>query len=402
MPEISRRSQQTQASPIRKLKPLADQAIKVGKKLYNLNIGQPDIPTPKAFMAGLQAVPPVLAYSPSQGLDEALEALVHYYEEQNIKLTKEELIITVGGSEAVIFALLAVTDHGDEILIPEPFYTNYNSYAQMSGVNIIPIEARVEYGFRLPDKKAIESKISPKAKAVLICNPGNPTGVVYSKAELDILKELAMKYNLFLISDEVYREFIYDGLKHISVLHLKGLEEHAILVDSISKRFSACGARVGAIASKNKAVMEVALKFAQARLSPPTLGQLGLIHLLKSSTYRKELAHMIAEFERRRDLVYAELQKMDGVICRKPQGAFYIIAKLPVKDAEEFCQWLLTDFSVDGETVLMAPAADFYKTQNKGRDEVRIAYVLDREALKKAMRILSEGLKAYKTTHDVN
>ncbi len=319
MPEISRRSQQTQASPIRRLRPLADQAVKAGKKIYNLNIGQPDIPTPKAFMAGLQAVPEVLAYSPSQGLDEALEALVSYYKDHEIKLSKEELIITVGGSEAVIFALLAVTDQGDEILIPEPFYTNYNSYAQMSGVSIIPIETRAEDGFRLPNQKAIESKISSKTKAILICNPGNPTGVVYSKEELDMLKELALKHNLFLISDEVYREFIYDGLKHISVLHLSGLEEHAILVDSISKRFSACGARIGAIGSKNRAVMEAALKFAQARLSPPTLGQLGLIHLLKSSAYRQEVVQMIAEFERRRDLVYEELQK----IPQAPGGFLY-------------------------------------------------------------------------------
>lgn len=395
MPEISRRSRQTQASPIRRLKPLADQAVKAGRKIYNLNIGQPDIPTPEAFMAGLQAVPQVLAYSPSQGLDEALEALVSYYKDHGIALTKEELIITVGGSEAVAFALLAVTDHGDEILIPEPFYTNYNSYAQMSGVNIIPIETRAEDGFRLPNKEAIESKISAKTKAILICNPGNPTGVVYSKAELDMLKELAFEHNLFLISDEVYREFVYDGLQHVSVMHLRGLEEHAILVDSISKRFSACGARIGAIASKNKAVMEAALRFAQARLSPPTLGQLGLLQLLKSSKYRHEVAQMIAEFERRRDLVFEELKKIEGVICRKPQGAFYFIARLPVKDAEAFCKWLLTDFSLDGETVLLAPAADFYKTQNKGRDEVRIAYVLNREALKKAMGILREGLKAY-------
>jgi len=377
------------------LKPLADQSVKAGRKIYNLNIGQPDIPTPKAFMAGLQSAPEILAYSPSQGLDEALEALVIYYKDHGIELTKEELIITVGGSEAVIFALLAVTDPGDEILIPEPFYTNYNSYAQMSGISIIPIETHAEEGFRLPAKREIESKISHKTKAILICNPANPTGVVYTEEELEMLKEIALKNNLFLISDEVYREFVYDGLKHVSVLHLRGLEEHAILVDSISKRFSACGARIGAIASKNEAVMGSVLKFAQARLSPPTLGQLGLIQLLKSGTYRKEVAQMIAEFERRRDLVYEELQKMPGVVCCKPQGAFYIIAKLPVKDAEGFCRWLLTDFSLEGETVLLAPAADFYKSEGKGRDEVRIAYVLNLEALKKAMRILREGLKAY-------
>jgi len=395
MAHISKRAEKTQFSPIRKLKPLADQAQAAGKTIYNLNIGQPDIPTPKSFLEGVRRLPHVLAYSPSQGLDEAVEALRSYYEDQNISFERDQVIITAGGSEALIFALFAVTDPGDEIAVPEPFYTNYNSYATMAGVEIRPIETRAETGFRLPDLQAIERSITPKTKALLFCNPGNPTGTVYTQEELEMLRDLAIQHDLFLISDEVYREFVYDGLTHTSVLHLDGLEERAILVDSISKRFSACGARIGAIASRNRDVMQAALKFAQARLSPPTLGQLGLIHFLQSSTYRKEVAQMIGEFEKRRDLVYEEITKIPGVVCRKPQGAFYVIVKLPIDDAERFCSWLLTDFQLDGETVLLAPVADFYKTLGKGRDEVRIAYVLNTQALKRAIAIVRAGLDAY-------
>lgn len=395
MAQISKRAQKTQFSPIRKLKPMADQARAAGKTIYNLNIGQPDIPTPKSFLDGVKNLPKVLAYSPSQGLDEAVEALVSYYEDQNISLGRDQVIITAGGSEAITFALMSVADPGDEIVVPEPFYTNYNSYATMAGVEICPIETRAETGFRLPERRIIEAAIMPKTKAILFCNPGNPTGTVYTQNELEMLGDLAVKHDLFLISDEVYREFVYDGLAHTSVLDLNGLEERAILVDSISKRFSACGARIGAIASRNSSVMQAALKFAQARLSPPTLGQLGLIHFIKSSTYRKEVAQMIEEFERRRDVVYEEIRKIPDVVCRKPQGAFYIIAKLPIDDAERFCSWLMTDFDLDGETVLMAPAADFYKTPGKGRDEVRLAYVLNVQALKRAIEILRAGLDAY-------
>ncbi|MCS6936272.1 MAG: pyridoxal phosphate-dependent aminotransferase [Candidatus Bipolaricaulota bacterium] len=396
---ISQRARTVQASPIRKLKPLADQAKRAGKRVYHLNIGQPDIPTPKEYFDGIrQAAQGVLAYSPSQGLDEALDALAEYYRTFGIALTRDELIVTTGGSEAITFALLAVTDVGDEILVPEPFYTNYNSYAQITGVQIVPIETRAEEGFRLPERKLIESKITPKTRAILFCNPGNPTGVVYTKAELEMLAEIARKHNLYLISDEVYREFTYDGAQAISALQLSGVEDRAILVDSISKRFSACGARLGVIASKNASVMESALKFAQARLSPPTLEQHGLIHLLKSSQYQNYVREMISEFARRRDLVYSELQRMPGVICAKPQGAFYVIAKLPVEDAEHFVRWLLTDFALQNETVMLAPAAEFYATPGKGRDEVRIAYVLNTDALRRAMRILREGLQAYTKT----
>jgi aspartate aminotransferase len=396
MPSISWRARTVQASPIRKLKPLADQAKRAGKKVYHLNIGQPDIPTPKEYFDGIrQAAQGVLAYSPSQGLDEALDALAEYYQTFGIPLSRDQLIVTTGGSEAITFAMLAVTDVGDAILVPEPYYTNYNSYAQITGIRIVPIETRAEDGFRLPDRKSIEGKITPKTKAILFCNPGNPTGVVYTKAELEMLAELARKYNLYLIADEVYREFTYDGAQAISVLQLPGIEDRAILVDSISKRFSACGARLGVIASKNASVMESALKFAQARLSPPTLEQYGLIYLLKSSRYQDFVRQMIAEFQQRRDVVYAELQKIPGVSCPKPNGAFYIIAKLPVEEAEHFARWLLTDFALDNETVMLAPAAEFYATPGKGRDEVRIAYVLNVDALKRAMSILREGLRAY-------
>lgn len=396
MPSISGRAQTVQASPIRKLKPLADQAKRAGKRIYHLNIGQPDIPTPKEYFDGIrQAAQGVLAYSPSQGLDETLDALTEYYRTFEISLSRDEMIVTTGGSEAITFAMLAVTDVGDALLVPEPFYTNYNSYAQITGVQIVPIETHAEDGFRLPDKKSLESKITPKTKAILFCNPGNPTGVVYTRAELEMLAEIAQQHKLYLIADEVYREFTYDGAQAISVLQLAGIEDRAILVDSISKRFSACGARLGVLASKNPAVMEAALKFAQARLSPPTLEQHGLIHLLKSSRYRDFVRQMIAEFQQRRDLVYAALQQIPGVICAKPNGAFYIIAKLPVEDAEHFARWLLTDFALDNETVMLAPAAEFYATPGKGRDEVRIAYVLNVDALKRAMRILKEGLHAY-------
>jgi aspartate aminotransferase len=399
MPSISWRARTVQASPIRKLKPLADQAKRAGKKIYHLNIGQPDIPTPKEYFDGIrQAAQGVLAYSPSQGLDETLDALSEYYRTFDISLDCEELIVTAGGSEAITFAMLAVTDVGDQILVPEPYYTNYNSYTQITGIQIIPIETSAENGFRLPDRKSIETKITPKTKAILFCNPGNPTGVVYVQAELEMLAEVARQHNLYLISDEVYREFTYDGAQAISALQLPDLEDRAILVDSISKRFSACGARLGVIASKNSSVMGSALKFAQARLSPPTLEQAGLVYLLKSSRYQNFVREMIAEFARRRDLVYSELQKVPGVLCPKPQGAFYVIAKLPVEDAEHFARWLLTDFALENETVMLAPAAEFYATPGKGRDEVRIAYVLNVDALKRAMRILREGLISYTKT----
>lgn len=395
MATISRRAEKTQPSPIRKLKPLADRARAAGKHIYHLNIGQPDIPTPKAFLEGIKRIPEVLAYSPSQGLDEARDALATYYDDQNIALDPDQIVITAGGSEAVLFALFAVTDPGDEIILPEPFYANYSSYAAMANVEIVPIPTCAEDGFRLPGREAIEALIRPKTKALMICNPGNPTGTVYTREELEMLKEIVVEHDLFLISDEVYREFVYDGLAHTSVLQLDGLEKRAILADSISKRFSACGARIGALASRNPEVMGAALKFAQARLSPPTLGQLGLMHFLRSQDYRSKVQTMIEEFKRRRDLLYDEIQKIPDAICTKPQGAFYLTVKLPLDDAEVFAAWLLSEFDVDGETVMLAPAAAFYRTPGKGQDEVRLAYVLKIESLKRAMKVLLAGIEAY-------
>ena len=395
MVAVSKRAQETQFSPIRKLKPLADEAIKQGKRLYNLNIGQPDVPTPEAFREGLKDVPDVIAYSPSQGLDEAVDAFRRYYRDLGIELERDELIVTTGGSEALLFAFLAVADPGDEILVPEPFYTNYNSYATMASIQLVPLETAPETGFHLPGREAIEQKITERTKAILICNPNNPTGTVYTPEELHTLKEIALERDLFLISDEVYREFVYDGLAHTSALQLEGLEERAIVCDSISKRFSACGARLGAIASRNPDVMAAALKFAQARLSPPTPEQFGLVRLLRSGDYQREIRRIVEEFARRRDTLFEALQQIEGAFCVKPQGAFYAVVRLPIDDAERFCAWLLSDFALEGETVMLAPAQDFYTTPGKGCREVRIAYVLESEKLRRAMRIVKAALEAY-------
>ena len=395
MPQISARAGRVPPSPIRELVPLADRAKQEGKRIYHLNIGQPDIPTPEEFLEGFRNAPKVLAYSPSQGYGEALEALVRYYHGFGIELDREELIITVGGSEAVTFALLTTMDPGDELLIPEPFYGPYNGYAEIADVEIVPLMTRAAEGFRLPPREEIEAEITPKTRAILITNPGNPTGVVYTQEELEMLREIALKHDLFLISDEVYREFVYDGLKHTSILQLPGLEEHAILVDSISKRFSACGARIGALASRNEDVMAAGLKLAQTRLSPPTAGQLGLIHYLNSPAYPRKTEEMIEEFRRRRDLLYEELLRIPGVRCTKPQGAFYVMAQLPVADAERFSAWLLAEFERGGETVMLAPGGGFYRTPGLGRNEVRIAYVLQREELRRALWLLGEALAEY-------
>jgi aspartate aminotransferase len=395
MPGISERAITTQLSPIRKLKPLADQAIAAGKKIYNLNIGQPDIHTPKSYLEGIMNPPNIIAYGPSEGLPEARTEVAKYYAQNNIPLKSADIFITNGGSEAISFALMAICDPGDEILVPEPFYTNYSSFAAMANVKIMPIETLPETGFALPDREHIESRISEKTKAILFCSPGNPTGAIYSRDELEMLKEVALKHDLYLISDEVYREFVYDGLSHTSVLHLEGIDDRAIIVDSISKRISACGARVGVIGSKNKDLMKAVLKFAQARLCAPTVEQLGLISFLRDPNYQSDIDDMIAEFNRRRDVVFEEAQKIPSAKCQEPPGSFYVILKLPVKNAETFCGWLLTDFEVDNETVMLSPAEDFYQTPGKGMDEVRIAYVLNEDDLKKAMHILDAGLATY-------
>lgn len=395
MAHISDRAQGTQPSPIRKLKPLADQAQQAGKTIYHLNIGQPDIPTPKAFLDGIRDVPDVLAYSPSQGLDEAREALAGYYARHNVELTTDQIVMTAGGSEALQFALMAALDPGDDVLIPEPFYANYGSFAAMAGLNVVPLSTRAEDGFDLPDREEMDRAVTSRTRAVLLSNPGNPTGRVYPSDELDALKDFVIDHDLFLIADEVYREFVYDGLTHTSVLEFDDLADRAILADSISKRFSACGARIGAVASRNDDVMASVLKFAQARLSPPTLGQLGLIRFLDSDDHQAEVNDIIREFEQRRDLLYEEIQEMPDVVCHKPQGAFYFMVKLPIDDAESFASWLLSDFDVDGETVMFAPAAAFYATPGMGQDEVRIAYVLNESSLKRAMSVLQAGVEAY-------
>lgn len=395
MLSLSQRAQKLPTSPIRRLAPLANAAKQAGKTVYHLNIGQPDIETPRGFFVDAKVAPDVLAYSPSQGLPESRAALVSYYARHKIAFNADQVIVTAGGSEAILFAILTVCNPGDEILIPEPFYANYRSYTVIGDIGLKPITTYAKDGFHFTSRQQIEEAVTPKTKAILFCTPGNPTGTVYTRREMEWLKEVALKHNLYLISDEVYREFVYDGLEHVSAFHLDGVDECAILVDSVSKRFSACGARVGCIASRNAKVMAAALKFAQSRLSPPALGELGMIRMLSAPDYQTQVQQMIDRFQARREVLYAGLKDIPGVVCRKPAGAFYVIAKLPVDDGEKFSSWMLTDFDVNGSTVMLAPAADFYATPGAGKDEVRIAYVLNRQALQKALGVLKAGLEAY-------
>jgi aspartate aminotransferase len=391
---LSERALNIQASPIRKLVPLADAAKACGKHIYHLNIGQPDIETPREMMKVYSEFDEkVLAYGPSQGLLFYRKNLVKYYARYEIELSENEIIITTAGSEACFFAMLAVCNAGEEIIIPEPFYTNYNGFATWAGVKITPLTTRAENGFALPGDEELERLISPKTRAIMICNPGNPTGALYSRDDLKRLAVLVNKHDLFLISDEVYREFVYDGGLHTSILTFPEIKNRAIVVDSISKRYSACGARIGCIATHNEELLAALVKFAQARLCPPTLEQYAADACIDLKEEYFEI--IIKEYEVRRDLVFAALRKIDDVICVKPGGAFYIIAKLPVENAEDFVKWLLTDYSVDNATVMVAPAAGFYATEGLGRDEVRIAYILNVDDLKNAMEIFSSGLKAY-------
>jgi len=393
--KLSNRAINIQESPIRKLMPFANAAKEKGIKIYHLNIGQPDIETPQEMLdVYLNYNDKVLAYGPSQGLDCYRENLVNYYGRHRIQIEKENIIVTTAGSEAIVFAMLVTCNEGDEIIIPEPFYTNYNGFASMTGVKIVPLTTYAEDGFALPDDEKIVSRISPKTRAIMLCNPGNPTGAVYSKKDLERVIHIAKIHNLFVISDEVYREFVYDGLVHTSILDIENFHDKAIMVDSISKRYSACGARIGCLISRNKQLMTSALKFAQARLCPPTIDQLAANAAIDIEVeYFKQI---LEEYDTRRNTVYDELQKIEGIVCIKPEGAFYIIAKLPIEDAEHFAQWMLTDFSIDKETVMFAPAQGFYATPGIGKNEVRIAYVLNEESLKKAMRIFREGLQEYK------
>ncbi|NLN85297.1 MAG: pyridoxal phosphate-dependent aminotransferase, partial [Candidatus Cloacimonetes bacterium] len=336
----------------------------------------------------------VLAYGPSQGLDVYRDGLVQYYASHDIPLQENQIIVTQAGSEAVTFAMMVVAEAGDEIIVPEPFYTNYNGFATMAGINIRPLLTVAEDGFQLPPNEAIEALIGPKTKAIMICNPGNPTGTVYSKEDIFRLGELAKRHNLFVISDEVYREFIYEGLSHTSIMHVPGLEENAIVVDSVSKRYSACGARIGCIVSRNKDLMNATLKFAQARLCPPTVDQLAALACVPlADDFFKPL---IAEYQARRDLAYDALMKIPGVVCVKPQGAFYILVKLPVDDCEKFIIWMLNDFNIDGETVMGAPGEGFYATPGLGKNEMRLAYVLNEDELARAMHVFARGFEAYK------
>ena len=395
---LSKRALNVQASPIRKLMPFAQATKAKGIKVYHLNIGQPDIPTPPEMIEVYRNFSDkVLAYGPSQGLEVYQKSLVKYYAKHGVNLSTDDIIVTTAGSEALTFAMLVVANEGDEIIVPEPFYTNYNGFATMTSVTLKPITTHAEDGFALPDDAAFEKVISPKTRAIMLCNPGNPTGTVYPKEDIIRIANICKKHNLFLISDEVYREFIYDGLKHTSVLTIPDFEQNAIMVDSVSKRYSACGARIGCIVSKNKELMQATLKFAQARLCPPTVDQLAA----NACVYLTDeyFAGMVAEYQARRDLVFGELSAIDGIICRKPEGAFYIIAKLPIEDAEDFVMWMLNEFQIDGETVMAAPAEGFYATPGLGRNELRLAYILNKENLKKAMHIFREGLKEYKKTH---
>lgn len=396
--KLSTRALEIQASPIRKLMPYAVQAKKNGIKVYHLNIGQPDIETPQAMIDVYHKFDEkVLSYGPSQGLDVYRHGLVEYYAKQNIHIKEDEVIVTTAGSEAIVFALSVVCNEGDEVIVPEPFYTNYNGFATMASIHLKPLTTYAENGFALPDSTKIEAVITPKTKAILLCNPGNPTGTVYTEEEIMRVVKIARKHGLYVISDEVYREFVYDGSRHFSIMHVADFEEQAILVDSVSKRYSACGARIGCIVSKNKELMAAVLKFAQARLCPPTVDQLAAnacVHLPD-----EYFAGILSEYKKRRDLVYDELQQIPGCICVKPQGAFYIVAKLPIRDAEEFIIWLLRDFQINNETVMTAPAEGFYATPGLGKNELRIAYILKEDDLKKAMYIFKNGLIEYMKTH---
>jgi len=396
MPRISQRAKDMPPSPIRKLVPLADEARKRGVKIYHLNIGQPDVPTPPEFMNAVRNYNErVLAYGNSKGSWRFLSGLVRYYRRRGIQVEEKDIQVTTGGSEAIIFAMICVAGVGDEIILFEPFYTNYNGFARMAEVKLVPITLQAENGFHLPPQEKIEAKITPKTRAILICSPNNPTGTVYTREEMEMIVRICKKHDLFVLSDEVYREFIYEG-RHTSIMHIEGASDRAILLDSISKRYSACGARIGCLVSKNQQVMDAALKMGQARLCSPSIEQFGATAALEIEDEYFE--RMASEYKRRRDTVYVELMKIPGVVCLKPSGAFYIMAKLPVEDVEDFARWMLTDFSLEGETTMIAPGPGFYATPGKGRDEARIAYVLNVDDLKKAMRILAEGIKRYNHT----
>ncbi|WP_290701195.1 pyridoxal phosphate-dependent aminotransferase [Lacinutrix sp.] len=395
MPSISKKGQSMPQSPIRKLAPFAEKAYKQGKTVYHLNIGQPDIKTPQIAlnavkMHGLD----ILAYTRSEGSEIYRQKIAAYYAKNDIHVKHGDIIVTTGGSEALLFAFGSIMDVDDEIIIPEPFYANYNGFSTASGVKVVPVISKIEDNFALPPIEEFEKLITPKTKGILICNPGNPTGYLYSKEEIKKLADIVKKHDLFLIADEVYREFAYDGATHYSILQEEGLDDYAIIIDSVSKRYSMCGARIGCLVSKNKAVMQTALKFAQARLSPPTLAQIASEAAL--DTPQSYFDDVIEEYVERRNTLVAELNKIEGVKVANPKGAFYCIAELPIKNSDVFAQWLLEEFDVDGETVMVAPAAGFYSSPGVGLNQIRIAYVLNKESLVKAVNVIKEALKVYK------
>ena len=395
MPTISRKGEEMPQSPIRKLVPFAEKAAKNGKHIYYLNIGQPDVKTPEVALKAVKENDiEILSYSKSEGSEVYREKLAAYFEQHDIYVNAEDIVVTTGASEALLFVFGSIMDPDDEVIISEPFYANYIAFSTASGVKVVPIVSKIEDNFALPSIEAFEKLITPKTKAILICNPGNPTGNLYSKEEIQKLATIVKKHDLFLIADEVYREFVYDGETHYSILQEKSIEQHAIMIDSVSKRYSMCGARVGSLVSKNKSVIQTAIKFAQARLSPPTYAQIASEAALE--TPRSYFDAVIAEYIERRDTLITELNKIEGVKVSKPKGAFYCVVELPIKNSDHFAQWLLEEFDVNGETVMVAPAGGFYSTPSLGLNQVRIAYVLNKESLIKAVNIIKEALKVYK------
>ena len=394
MPKISAKGRNMPESPIRKLVPFSDEAKRKGRKVYHLNIGQPDIETPEGAMNVLKNTNiKVVEYSHSAGILSYRKKLVEYYRNCNINIGENDIIVTNGGSEGILFAFMVCMDPGDEVIIPEPFYANYNGFATEAGVIVKPIVSSIDNGFALPPMEEFEKLITPKTKAIMICNPNNPTGYLYSEQELQSLKDIVKKHDLYLMSDEVYREFCYDGNQHFSAMNLEGIDDHVILLDSVSKRYSACGVRIGCFISKNKDIMTTAMKFAQARLSPPTFGQ--ILSEAAIDTPQAYFDKVIAEYVTRRNVVVEAINKMEGCFCPNPKGAFYAVARLPIDNADKFCQWLLEDFEYNNETVMLAPATGFYSTKGKGTDEIRISYVLKVEDLKASMKCLEEALKVY-------
>ena len=394
MPKISKKGIKMPESPIRKLVPFAEDAKKRGTTVFHLNIGQPDVKTPQIALDAVKNNElETLAYARSEGSGSYREKLASYYKKHNVLVSSNDIVITTGGSEALLFTIGSIADPGDEIIIPEPFYANYNGFSTASGVKIVPVISKIEDNFALPKIEDFEKLITNKTKAILICNPGNPTGYLYSKEEIEKLKKIVLKYDLFLIADEVYREFTYDGLKHTSVMSLDGLEQHSIIIDSVSKRYSMCGARIGCIVSKNKAFINTSIKFAQARLSPPTYALIASEAALDTPQSYFDLVK--EEYIERRNTLIRELQKIKGVKVANPKGAFYCVAELPVKDSDHFAQWILEKYNYNNETVMIAPASGFYSTKGEGKNQVRIAYVLNKSNLIKSVHILAKALEKY-------